>query len=130
MAGNDPLLGKVTWRYVDVDANPLSTLRLGPDGLTQTMVFPFEMTFERYGDVAGPLAFRTRGPATFISGPLAQFPPPPLRTAPDGTVTGGALLTAPQPISFTTTQLPGGPLPDLSNLQMQGPGVLEGSAPR
>ncbi|TDU67125.1 hypothetical protein EDD91_8158 [Streptomyces sp. KS 21] len=121
-----PLLGKVTLRLPDIDVSPASILQGGPGGLVETWLQSMDMTIERFGDLAGPFTFETTEPAK-ASGNLAQFPPPPLGTNPDGSPTGGAFLTAAGPIHFKPKNaLPVGLPLDLSAVQLQWDGVYEG----
>lgn len=78
-----PLLGRVLLKLPDVDTATASTLVLGPAGVVQTMLVPLDMTLERLGDLAGPLAFTTAELAK-ASATLTDFPPPPQSTDPDG----------------------------------------------
>lgn len=122
-----PLLGNVTLKLPDIDVAPASILAAGPDGgLRHTWIQSMDMTFERFGDLTEPLTFETTQPAK-ASGTLPAFPPPPQGTNPDGSPTGGAFLTAADPIHFK----PKNPLPvglplGLSAVQLQWDGVNEG----
>jgi hypothetical protein len=121
-----PTFGKITLKLPDIDIEPASTLALGPGGLAVKLVTPLTATFERCGDAQGPFEFQTVRPAVWTNGDLLQFPPPAQGTNPDGSPTGGALFTAPQPVSFA----PGlGLVEDLPapQLSTQLPGALLGT---
>lgn len=126
MEAAHPLLGKVTLGLPDIDVSPASILDVGPGGLRQTWLQSMTMTFERFGDVEGPLAFETTQPAR-ASADLSQFPPPAQGTNPDGSPTAGAFLAAASPINFTPKNLlPVGLPVDLTTVQLQWGGVNEG----
>ncbi|MGW7440159.1 hypothetical protein [Streptomyces sp. NPDC054849] len=127
MEASHPLLGQVTLKLPDIDLSPLGNLREAPDGLVQTWLQSMVMTFERFGELAGPLEFQTVQPAR-ASGRMLSFPPPPLGSNPDGSPTGGAFLTASGPISFESkSPLPVGVPVDLSAVQLQWQGLNEGT---
>ncbi|MFG3495970.1 hypothetical protein [Streptomyces sp. NPDC047928] len=70
-----PMFGKITLAQPDDDVPPASTLALGSTGFTETWVQPFNTTFERNGEIAGPFVFQTLEPARWVAN-LAQYPPP------------------------------------------------------
>lgn len=96
-----PLFGKVTLRLPDADVSPASILQLGPGRLTETWLQAFQATFERQGDNPGPFTYQTLEPAKWVA-QLAQYPPPPQGTNPDGSPTGGALFQLQAPIRLGT----------------------------
>lgn len=126
MEASHPLLGQVTLKLPEIDVSPRGVLAQAPDGLLQTWIQSMVMTFERFGDLVGPLDFQTTQPAK-AHGTLLSFPPPPQGTNPDGSPTGGAFLTASGPIPFEPkSPLPPGLPLDLSAIQLQWKGVNEG----
>ncbi|MEV5878023.1 hypothetical protein AB0L75_28120 [Streptomyces sp. NPDC052101] len=95
-----PLFGKITMSLPDIDVTSASTVRLAPNGVTETWIESPAITFEKSGDTEGPYIYYTEKPLTATAA-MPSWPPPPQDTNSDGSPTGGTLYSPVQLPTFT-----------------------------